>query len=58
MHDLLIHNATIINEGRHFIGSVLIADKRIDTIVEGSCDLSASKTIDASNLVLIPGVID
>ncbi len=58
MHDLLIHNATIINEGRQFIGSVSIVDKKIDAIVEGRCDLSASRTIDASKLVLIPGVID
>jgi len=58
MHDLLIHNATIINEGRQFRGSVLIADKKIKAIVEGKSDLAANKTIDASNLLLIPGVID
>ncbi len=58
MNDLLIDNATIVNEGRQFIGSILIKDHLIDTIVEGNANLTASRTIDATNLFLIPGVID
>ncbi len=58
MHDLLIYNATIVNENRRFVGSILIKDHLIDTIAEGSGNLTASRTIDATNLILIPGVID
>ena len=31
----LIHNATIVNEGRIFVGSVIINGETIEEIVEG-----------------------
>lgn len=58
MPDLLIKNATIVNEGRIFKGSVLVDQQKIVSIYEGPCSLSASKMIDAKGLYLIPGVID
>lgn len=58
----LIHNATIVNEGSSFIGSVLIEGEIIKTIYkeqqipEGI--LSQAQVIDARGLWLVPGVID
>lgn len=64
----LIHNATIVNEGRIFVGSVLIEDDRIAEVFESSaqspcsvdeCLPSAADTVvDARGLLLLPGVID
>lgn len=54
----LIHNATIVNEGRIFNGSVIIEDDRIADIIEGNCHSETGNTIDATGLLLLPGVID
>ncbi len=57
----LIHQATIINEGKNFNGSVLIEDELIKTVFEGEVpeDITDSSTIiDAEGKYLIPGVID
>ena len=58
----LIRNATIINEGISFIGSVLIEGEFIKSIYKGN-DIpedivNQSKTIDATGLWLTPGIID
>lgn len=59
MSATLIKNATIINEGRSFKGSVLIKNQFIDSIYENDEVLpSADNTIDAEGLLLLPGVID
>ena len=57
----LIHNATIVNEGRIFVGSVVIEGDRIVEISENSDDSEYSdysEIIEAEGLLLIPGVID
>ena len=57
----LIRNATIVNEGRTFVGSVLIDGEHIKTVYEGNLvvELSVPYTeIDATGLLLFPGVID
>lgn len=58
----LIRNATIINEGSSFIGSVLTDGQFIKTIYRGNdiADeiVNRSNVIDATGLWLIPGVID
>ncbi len=57
----LIHNATIVNEGRIFVGSVAIEDDKIVEVSENSehSDYSAySEIIDATGMILMPGVID
>ncbi len=62
MKDLqLIKNATIVNEGRTFVGSVLIEGEYIKAIYEGAAVQSIVEPyseIDATGLLLIPGVID
>ena len=58
---LLIRNATIINEGASYKGSVLIKNERIDNIytVRVPEEISnRSQIIEANNLYLLPGVID
>lgn len=57
----LIHNATLINEGKQFTGSVLIEGEFIKKIYASSVPesvLSSSKVIDGSGKWLVPGVID
>jgi len=58
----LIKNATIINEGFKFKGSVLIEGEKIKKIfpqiVPSDFDLTDVEIVDASGLYLIPGVID
>ena len=55
-----IHHATIVNEGRKFVGSVVIENEKIAEILENGqtpaspCD----KEIDATGCYLLPGVID
>ena len=60
MSSILIKNATIINEGKTFRGDLIIKDELISAI--GSADQmivpAGTKIIDATGLLLIPGVID
>lgn len=57
-----IENATIVNEGRAFKGTVTIENDKIISVVTDSNDMqnipSADRVIDATGLYLIPGVID
>lgn len=55
----IIRNATIVNEGRKFVGSVVIEDEMIQEVLE-SDDTTQSYDIeiDATGLYLFPGVID
>ena len=59
---MLIYNATIINENRRFVGSIVIKDEHISHIYEGAAPtelITAHKdNINAQGLWLIPGVID
>ncbi|MDL2289800.1 dihydroorotase [Paludibacteraceae bacterium OttesenSCG-928-F17] len=58
---ILISNATIINEGKQFTGSVLIEDDKIKTIYTEKEQPQIEKPyehIDATGLLLTPGVID
>ncbi len=57
----LIRNATIVNEGRTFVGSVLIHGEQIVAVYEENETIEFSENcveIDATGLLLIPGVID
>lgn len=56
-----IKNATIVNEGRRFIGTLIIDDDRIDEIIEGADSepvIPVDETIDGTGCYLFPGVID
>ena len=55
----LIKNATIVNEGKTFNANVLIENDIISKIITDNEEvLNVDETIDASNLLLIPGAID
>ena len=55
----IIRNATIVNEGRKFVGSVVIEDERIQQVLEGDDSTQPyDLEIDATGLYLFPGVID
>ncbi len=59
MSKLLIKNATIVNEGKKFNGSVLIENEFIHTIYTNNEPIEVDcKTIDADGLLLLPGLID
>lgn len=59
MSTLLIKDATLINEGRSFKGSVLINNKFISKVfTKGEPLPDADKEYDAEGLWLLPGVID
>ena len=60
MNNLFIKNATIINEGRTFMGEVLIRDEVISSVASPGQTTIPEKThiIDASGLLLLPGIID
>jgi dihydroorotase len=60
MSDLLIRNATIVNEGRSFKGDLLIHDEIISSISlpGGIRKPDNASEINAEGLLLIPGVID
>ncbi len=55
-----IKNATIVNEGHRFIGSLVVEDDIIAEIVEGTSDptVPGDETIDATDCYLLPGIID
>lgn len=56
---ILLKNASIVNEGRIFIGHLLIKDALIEDIFEGDCpEISDAQIIDLNGKTLIPGVID
>lgn len=55
----IIRNATIVNEGRQFVGSVVIEGEYIQQVIEGDDSTQAyDLEIDATGLYLFPGVID
>lgn len=58
----LIKDATIVNEGQKYKGSVLIDGERIEQIFNDSDsmlpDLTKVTVIDANGLLLVPGAID
>lgn len=59
MHKTLIKNAEIINEGRRYVGSLLIEGDKIAEIFEGNCpDIDGAEVVDATGKWLIPGCID
>ena len=56
----IIHNATIINEGKEWLGSVVIEGEHIAEVTDGpATDLSGyDQVIDGTGLYLLPGIID
>ena len=60
MNRPLIKNATVINEGRTFTGSVLIEGDKISAVYEGPIPAESgdATVIDATGKYLLPGAID
>ncbi len=58
MSTTIIKNATIVNEGTQFVGDVLLKDQRIERIGNQLQSKGAATEIDATGLLLLPGVID
>lgn len=62
MKKILIKRPTIINEGRSFVGSVMIEGDKIKALYEGELpdgvEAMANEVIDAEGKLLIPGAID
>ena len=59
LKDILIRNATIVNEGRQFTGSVIISGLLIKAVAEGEIEPAGDyEVIDATGLLLLPGIID
>ncbi len=60
MSTLFIKNATIVNEGEEFLGSVVVKDGKIAEVFkgEGSFSDENAEVVDASGLHLLPGMID
>lgn len=56
-YDYIINNATIVNEGAQFQGSVFIKNGIIEEISENP-DYQAVNIIDGTGLLLLPGIID
>lgn len=55
----IIRNATVVNEGRSFTGSVVIEDEMIQSVLTtDDSTQSYDNEIDATGLFLLPGVID
>lgn len=57
MASILIKNALLVNEGKQFDADVYIQNGRIEKI-ESQVDKKADQVIDASGLILLPGLID
>lgn len=54
----LIKDITVVNEGRRFVGSVLVDDDVIAEIVEGAAAFDADRIVDGKGKYLFPGAID
>lgn len=63
---IVLHNATLVNEGKSVVGSVVMNGDTIETIIEGVQPLSmivalsgpVDEVLEAEGLYLLPGVID
>ena len=61
--NIIISKGTIINEGRHFVGSLIVKGDKIIDIIEGNDtpqapDNEAYDVIDAEGCYILPGIID
>ena len=55
----LIKNGTIVNEGRSFLGDLVVNGEQIEEIYEGKAPRGIyDQVIDASGCFVLPGVID
>ena len=58
---ILLKNAILVNEGRQFLGALLIDNDRIEQILEGrdaQPTIPPQETVDLDGAYILPGVID
>ena len=55
---LLIKNGQIVNDGKSFCADILIVNDRIHQIASNISPKQDTKIIDATGLVVLPGIID
>lgn len=57
-----IQHATIVNEGKRFVGTVTVENDKIMSVIPDSAGLKclpdADRIVEAEGMYLIPGVID
>lgn len=59
MKPIIITGGTIVNQGRSFVGHIIIRGQRIEAIGEGEYTGEAEgERIDARGMIVMPGVID
>ena len=63
MSNFIIKNGNIVNEGRQFVGSLVVTDGIIEKITANDSEIDANKygnyeKIDAKGCYVIPGIID
>ncbi len=56
--DLYIRNGRIVTENSTFIGGIVIREGKISQLVQGTPEIEATETIDATGLVVLPGVVN
>ena len=58
----IITNGTIVNDGEHFIGSIIVKGEFIESVIKGKLPenivCNTDHIIDASGKWILPGVID
>ena len=58
----IITNGTIVNDGEHFIGSIIVKGEFIESVIKGKLPenivYDTDRIIDASGKWILPGVID
>ena len=58
----IITNGTIVNDGEHFIGSIIVKGEFIESVIKGKLPenivCNTDRIIDASGKWILPGVID
>lgn len=59
MQRTIIRHATLVNEGRTFVGTVVVEGEQIVQVVEEEGEMTGeAAVIDATGMYLLPGVID
>ena len=60
MSTLFIKNVTIVNEGKEFVGSLVVKNGKIEDVFKGDVSFSDenAEVLDAAGLHLLPGMID
>lgn len=58
MNNVLITNATVVNEGESFAADVRVRNGHIDSIAGSLSALAGEKVLDAAGAWLLPGMID